>query len=202
MDGIDTTGLRALYGEPSDLVKRKALKRLDRHCRRFIELSPFYVIATGDPAAGLDVSPRGDPPGAVMIRSDTELLLPDRPGNRRLDTLTNLMASPAVALLFFIPGFDETLRVNGRARLTRDAALLARCAIAGKLPPSALLVTVEEAFLHCAKALIRSRLWDPAARVPRETMPSLGRIVAEQIGGIDADRADEAVAVSYRDRLY
>ncbi|MFO1038623.1 MAG: pyridoxamine 5'-phosphate oxidase family protein [Geminicoccaceae bacterium] len=193
---------RAGYGTVGPLAARKVLDRLDVHCRRFIELSPFLVLGTSDAEGRQDVSPRGDPPGFVRILDDRHLLLPDRPGNNRLDSLGNIAARPDVALLFFVPGVDETLRVNGKAEITTDAALLAPCAVDGRPPRSGLLIRVEEAFLHCGKALIRSGLWDPERKVARKSLPSLGRMIADQIAGVDAQAVDTAVADEYRNELY
>lgn len=171
--------LRALHAPPSDLVKRKCVDRLDRHCRDFIALSPFLVLGTANAEGKADVSPRGDPPGFVKVLDDRTLLIPDRPGNNLLDSLSNIVANPEVGLLFVIPGFDDTLRVNGRAEVVRDPALLAPLAVEGKPPKVAIRVAVREVYLHCAKSFRRARLWDPAARVPRDTLPSLGKMVMD-----------------------
>lgn len=203
--------LREMIGRPEGLAAKKSLKRLDRHCRRFIELSPFLVIGTQNDAGKADVSPRGDPAGFVRVLDDTTLAIPERPGNNRLDTLTNILANPSVGLIFLIPGFEDTLRVNGKAQLTRDPALLAEMSVNGKAPRIAILVTVEEAFLHCAKAFKRSRLWDPSAQVDRKTMPSLSRIILEQVAEEERRAApdesvmrasDEALEEHYRTGLY
>ena len=200
---LATDDLRAYYGEPGALARDKVLRRLDRHCRDFIARSPFLVLGTADARGNQDVSPRGDPPGFVHVLADgRRLAVPDRPGNRRLDSLCNIVANPKVALLFMVPGFDETVRVNGRAVLSRDPALLDELAVRGRPALSAILVEVEEAFFYCAKALIRAALWDPAGRAERRRMPSLGRIVADQIAGVDPDAADAAVEESNRTRLY
>jgi hypothetical protein len=202
MDDItDPAALRAHVGPVSALVAAKTLPQLDMHCRRFIELSPFLVIATGGPD-GLDASPRGDPPGFVKVLDDSTLLIPDRPGNNRVDTLGNLLSDPRVGLVFFVPGISETVRVNGTGRITTDPAVLAACAVDGRLPRRGILVTVNEAFLHCAKALIRSNLWDPDSRVPRSAFPTLGRIIADQQKGQDADAIDARTQDAYRTRLY
>ena len=200
---VDTVeDLRRFYGEPGERARLKALSRLDRHCRRFIELSPLLVIGTADAGGGADCSPRGDAPGFVRVLDDSTLAIPDRPGNNRVDTLSNIIANPNVGLIFFVPGINETLRVNGRARIATEEALLERMCVNGKMPKSAVLVTVEQAFLHCAKALIRSRLWDPETRVERSSYPSLGRILADQIGGMDAEAAEAEIEQSYREKLY
>ena len=198
----DSDALRALYGAPSDTVQRKVLPRLDRHCRAIIAASPFLVIGTADASGACDVSPRGDAPGFVAVLDEATLLIPDRRGNKRVDSLHNILESPQVALLFFLPGMNETLRVNGRAAITTAGALLAPLAVNGKVPQSGLLVRVEEAFLHCGKALIRSRLWDPERQIDRTSLPSLGRMIAEQIEGLEVAEVEATVEESYRERLY
>lgn len=182
-------GLRALHTAPSELVKRKCIGRLDRHCRDFIALSPFLVLGTADAEGHADASPRGDPPGFVKVLDDQTLLIPERPGNNLLDSLSNIVANPEVGLLFLIPGFDETLRVNGTAALVQEPAALAALAVDGKAPKVAIRVTVREVYLHCARSFRRAKLWDPAARVPRETLPSLARMVMDMA----AMNYDEAI---------
>jgi PPOX class probable FMN-dependent enzyme len=203
MDGLfDTDQLRAHFGTVSHLAAIKAQQRLDHHCRAFIALSPFLVLATSDGAGQMDASPRGDAPGFVRVIDDGTLLLPDRPGNNRVDSFANIIANPGVALLFMVPGISETLRVNGRARLITDQVLLEPSQAQGKIPRTGLLVSVEEAFLHCGKALIRSSLWDGSRHVPRGTFPSIGRVIAEQTGAADPDQAERSTQEGYRDRLY
>lgn len=195
--------LRTVYRPPAPRAGLKVLDHLDRHCRRFIALSPFYVISSARSDGRADASPRGDPPGSLAhVLDDRTLLLPDRPGNRQVDTLMNLVERPYVGLLFFVPGFTETLRINGRAEISTDLELLKPLAIKGKLPISVLKVTVEEAFLHCAKALIRSRIWDPAAQVERSCFPTYGQVLADQIAGADAREIDAGEEASARDDLF
>jgi PPOX class probable FMN-dependent enzyme len=194
--------LRAVYDVPTDRARRKCLTALDGYCRTFIELSPFLCIGTSG-SSGADVSPRGDAPGFVHIVDDRTLLIPDRPGNNRLDTMANVLANPRVGLLFMVPGIDETLRVNGRARIVRDDAALAPLAVNGKAPKSGLMVEIDEAFLHCGKALMRSRLWKEDYRVERSRLPSLGTMVNEQIGKpIPNEDADRYVENAYKTTLY
>ena len=203
MDTIeDPRQLREIYGAPNERSLKKELTRFDRHCRNFIALSPFLVIASSDPSGRCDASPKGDMPGFVRVVDDTTLLIPDRLGNNRVDTLGNLLARPGVGLIFFVPGINETLRVNGRASVTTDPALLEPLAVNGKVPRSGILVAAEEIYFHCGKALIRSDLWNPEKHVARGAFPPLGRIIAEQIGGIDPDEAERQTAESYRTRLY
>ena len=203
MDGIgDLESLRAHFGAMTTMVARKIMPRLDRHSRAFIALSPFLVLATADGNGGVDASPRGDAPGFVAMRGDTTLVIPDRPGNRRVDSFSNIIRQPGIGLIFFVPGFDETLRVNGTGRLVTDAALLTPLEAQGKVPVTGLLVSITEVFFHCGKALIRSKLWDPSRHVARDSLPSLGRIIAEQTAVMSAESAERYVATSYRERLY
>lgn len=207
----DEATLREMIGKAEGLAAKKSLRRLDRYCRQFIGLSPFPVIGTQSADGRADVSPRGDPAGFVQVLDDQRIAIPERPGNKRLDTLTNILENPAVGLLFMIPGFEETLRINGRATLSRDPHLLERMTIHNRPPKVAILVRVEEAFLHCAKAFKRSNLWDPAARADRKVMPSLGRMILEQVAEAERDsrpdeskveQIDQAIEESYGTRLY
>ena len=201
---IDTLAeLRQVYRPPAARAGLKVLDHLDVHCRKFIALSPFYVISSARADGRADASPRGDPPGSLAhVLDHRTLLLPDRPGNRQVDTLMNLIERPYVGLVFFVPGLTETLRVNGRAELSTEAELLRPLAIKGKLPICVLRVTVEEAFLHCAKALIRARLWEPDAQVERSCFPTYGRVLADQIAGADTAEIDAGEQESARTELY
>ena len=205
---IDTEQeLRAKFGEVHPLAVAKTRPALDRHSRQFIAMSPFLVISTADASGKADLSPRGDPPGFVHVVDDTTILIPDRPGNNRLDTMANIVANPQVGCLFFIPSFEGTLRLNGRARITDDTSLLAHCTVNGKPPKVGILISVEEVFLHCAKALKRSKLWGPEYRQDRGQMPSIARIILDQTceAGVDereARAADESVEGDYRSGLY
>jgi uncharacterized protein len=198
------TQLRGLYHEPMELALLKQLDRLDEHCRNFLAHSPFSVIASTRPGRGTDVSPRGDAPGFARVLDANTIAIPDRPGNNRLDTMSNIVADAEVGLLFFIPGIDETLRVNGTARLTRDPELLAAAAVNGREPRMIILVTVREAFLHCGKALKRSRLWHDDYRVEKKDFPSLGRMIVEQTKpkAITVEQADAVVEEGYVNGLY
>lgn len=174
--------LRSLYAEPTERARRKQLKALDKHCKAFIALSPFVVLATSDASGRVDATPRGGAPGFVVVPDDHTLLLGDAPGNNRLDALQNLLENPQAGLLFMIPGVDETLRVNGRVVLSVDPADLARCSDGRRAPKVVLRLTVQEAFLHCAKAFMRSQLWHEQARVPRERLPTMNQMIHEQAG--------------------
>ena len=195
--------LRSSYGAPSDRAVRKSLHRLDRHCRRFIELSPFVVLASAGADGRVDCSPRGDPAGFVAILDDRTILLPDRRGNNRADSLTNVLENPFVGMLFLIPGVDETLRLNGRAKLTTDPARLEPLAVNGRVPRSGLVVEVEEVFLQCTKALVRSRLWADETRVDRKAaLPSFGQMLADHIGESDGEKVDREIRARVRETLY
>jgi hypothetical protein len=203
----DEAGLRARFGEVHPLAVAKTRPALDQYSRQFIALSPFLVISTADASGRADLSPRGDPPGFVHVIDDSTILIPDRPGNNRLDTMSNIVANPNVGCLFFIPGFEDTLRLNGRARITEDAALLRHCIVNGKPPKVGILLSVEEVFMHCAKALKRSKLWQPDYRQDRAQLPSIARIILAQtcetgVDEADARQADESVEGDYKTGLY
>jgi hypothetical protein len=208
----DEAQLRAIIGGgPTEIVESKIVDHVGPLTRRLIEASPFVCVATGRPDGGLDVSPRGDPAGFVRILDERTLLMPDRPGNRIADTLTNLLGDGRIALLFLIPGVGDTFRVNGRAVITDDADLLAPCAVDGKAPKLGLLVHVEEAYTQCPKALVRSRLWDPSLHVDRGSLPTGGEILRslraggeEATDGFDAAGYDRERAARYArgDGLY
>jgi PPOX class probable FMN-dependent enzyme len=198
---VNQAELREVLGEPNELVKAKIADRLNRLTRRFIEASPFVVVATGRPDGGLDVSPRGDPAGFVRVIDDRTLLLPDRPGNKLADSLTNLLEDDRIALLFLIPGVGDTFRVNGRARIVDDAELLAPSEVEGKVPRLGILVTVEEAYTQCPKALIRSDLWNPEKHISRDQLPSSGEILRETADPqLDVEEYEDARAERYRRR--
>lgn len=199
--------LRAKFGDVHPLAIAKSRPALDKYSRQFIALSPFLVISTADAEGRADMSPRGDPPGFVHIVDDQTILVPDRPGNNRLDTMGNIVANPNVACLFFIPGFEDTLRLNGKARITGDAALLAHCTVNGKQPKVGILITVEEVFMHCAKALKRSKLWQQDYRQDRTQLPSIARIILDQTcdTGVDESEArkhDADVEGDYKTGLW
>jgi len=196
--------LRTLVGEPRELVIKKQLPALDRHCRAFIALSPFLLIGTANTSGQCDVSPRGDAPGFVLALDDHTLVVPDRPGNRRIDSLRNIVTHGGVGLLFMIPGVEETLRINGQARIVRDTAILTRLVAQGKTPELAIAVAIEEAFLQCPKALKRSRLWDAATWPERTALPTLAQILYDQVPmpDVTVEALDAAFEQGYRERLY
>jgi uncharacterized protein len=176
--------LRELFGYPSERAVLKQQAVLDEHTRAFIARAPFLVLATSNAAGQCDVSPKGDAPGFVHVLDDTHLLVPDRPGNKRLDGMRNLLENPHVGLLFIVPGREETLRVNGRAYIVRDEDLLDRLVVMGKRPTVGIGVEVEECYLHCPKAFKRSGLWQPESWAERDTLPSMARVVWQQISKV------------------
>jgi len=198
--------LRARFRAPSELAIKKQLDHLDHNCRKFIALSPFVCLATAGEDGSVDNSPRGDAPGFVEVLDERTLLIPERPGNNRLDSLANILQNPQVGLLFFIPGVTETLRVNGRAALVTRPQILELFSVNGRAPAVVILVETEEVFLHCSKALIRSRLWQEDAKVDRKVLPSLGRMIAEVVDRRPAAATvadyDARIAKSIRETLY
>lgn len=204
MDFIATTEqLRTIYKAPGTTAVGKELRRLDGHCRNFIERSPFVLIGSSDGEGNADVTPKGDRPGFVLIIDDTTIAIPDRPGNNRLDTLENILVHPAVGLLFLIPGMNETLRVNGHARLTADPDLCDRLSVEGRRPQCAIIVSVRAAYLHCAKAFLRSGLWQPSTWIDRATMPTLGQMLKDQLELADsAEKTDKWLETAYRNSMW
>lgn len=196
--------LRLLYGEPSEIARRKDIGKLDAHCRAFIAHAPFVLIATAGADGRCDVSPKGDAPGFVHVLDDRHLAIPDRPGNRRLDGYANVLANPHVGLIFLVPGREDTLRVNGRAWITRDPELLARLTARGKTPQTAIGVEVEESFMHCAKAFKRSQLWEAPSWPPADAVASLAQVLLDQLRPENTTLADleRRLQDSYAKRLY
>lgn len=179
----DETKLRSLFPDINPLAKKKSLIALDSHCEAFISLSPFLCLSTQHANGSADVSPRGDPPGFVKVIDSQTIVIPDRPGNNRLDSLSNILSNPAVGILFMIPGFEDTLRINGCAHLSRQPDLLDTMQVNSRTPTVAIVVEVKEAFLHCAKALRRSKLWHPESIQDRRQIPSMISMVREHVSG-------------------
>lgn len=194
--------LREHYKPATGRAVQKELKSLDKHCRHFISLSPFMVIGSRAEGGAGDVSPRGDFPGFVQVLDDKHIAIPDRPGNNRLDTLNNLLSNPAVGIIFLIPGVDETLRINGRAEIRDDADLRQRFEVKDRLPATVIVVEVGEAYLHCAKALMRSKLWDPDAQIERSELPTIGEMLRDQIGDSVEVEPQEVMVERYKQVLY
>jgi PPOX class probable FMN-dependent enzyme len=204
---LDAAGAAALVASYAPVGKGALLKdigRIDVHMSRFIALSPLCLIATADASGKQDVTPRGDPPGSFKVLDEHTIALADRPGNNRLDTLKNLLENPEVALVFLIPGIAETVRVAGTARLSVDPDLLESMAVQGKTPKCAIVVSVRQAYLHCAKALIRSKLWQPDYVQPKGIFPSISRMVGDQIGLTEEQKkiGEERTERAYRDGLW
>jgi uncharacterized protein len=195
--------LRSHYGATHDVAIKKALPALDHHSKAFISRSPFVLIGSSDLEGNGDVTPKGDLPGFVAILDDTTIAIPDRPGNNRLDTWENIVINPAVGLLFLIPGMNETLRVNGHGRITADLPLRERFAIEGRVPATVLVVEVKACYMHCAKAFMRSKLWAPESWPPRDSMPTLGQILRDQVAlSQPAQELDEGLDRSYAKSMW
>ena len=197
----DEASLRALHHQPMLRATDKVLRGLDKYCRRIISLSPFCIVATQGPN-GADVSPRGDPAGFVRVLDDRTLLVPDRVGNNRLDSMTNLLVNPRIGMLFLVPSMNETLRINGTARITDDARLLAASAVRDRAPKVGLIVAVEEAFLHCAKALTRAALWDASRHVDRSILPSYAQMLLEHVKGLTHEENERQSKIMAERGLY
>jgi PPOX class probable FMN-dependent enzyme len=203
----EKSALRVKMGEVSELAAKKTLVRLDKYARTFIERSPFLCIGTADENGRADVSPRGDPPGFVRIVDDVTLIIPDRPGNNRVDTMQNIIANPQVGIIFLIPGIDDTRRVNGTAEIIDDPAALAPAAINGRAPKLGIKVKVEEVFFHCAKAFRRSKLWEQGSHQDRGFLPGLAHMVMEQaraceVDTEESDKVEAEIQEEYKTGLY
>ncbi|MCE7792863.1 pyridoxamine 5'-phosphate oxidase family protein [Salipaludibacillus sp. CUR1] len=196
--------LRQLIGVPSELVNKKVISYLDHNCIEFISNSPFLVVSTADKFGFCDVSPRGDHAGFVQVINEKHLIIPERPGNRRIDSMRNILSNPKIGLLFFIPGLGETLRVNGKAALVTDDDLLIKMAVKGKKPFLGIGVEVEECFIHCAKAFIRSGLWEPDSWTEKPLLPSASKMLFEhaKLPGTSVDSIQKKLEESYSNRLY
>ncbi len=199
--------LRALFPPTHELAIKKEQSKIDKHARDFIARAPFVCLGTHNDKGLSDVSPRGDAPGFVQILDEATIAIPDRPGNNRLDTLSNITHNPNIGLMFIIPGFDDTLRINGEAQLTTDPELLATMAVKGQAPKIAILVHIKELYMHCAKAFRRSKLWDPASLQDRNDMPSLMKIMLDQADEAPDDqqemeKLDAALEEAYQKSMY
>ena len=203
----DEDALRSLFPAVTSLARQKVLGSLDSHAQDFIRRAPFICIGTQDLAGNADVSPRGDPAGFVTILDEHTLAIPDRPGNNRLDSMTNILANPSIGILFIIPGFDDTLRVGGQARLVRDPAILNSMIVNDRPPKLAIVVEVKEVFMHCAKAFRRSHLWDPSHFQDRKAFPSLSKVILDQTTGAPSEaeamrKIDADLEVEYKNSMY
>lgn len=195
--------LRAILGYPSEIVTRKTINYIDEHCQKFIENSPFITIATSNLQGNFDVSPKGDPAGFVKILDDKTLAIPDRPGNAKADTLTNIIKNPNVGLIFLIPGIKETLRVNGEALIVTDERILELLICDGKKPSFAIIVKVKEAFMHCAKCMIRSKLWQNSETLKERPVASLAKALVDH-GKLDisVQELDDRIKNDEQNNLY
>ena len=204
LDAAQAAELVASYPAVSKLAEAKDIGRLDVHFQRWLSLSPICFVATADKAGKQDVTPRGDPPGAFKVLDEKTLAFADRPGNNRLDTLKNILENPEIALIFLLPGTNETMRVAGTARFSTDPDLLASMAVQGKNPKCAIVVSVRQAYLHCAKALLRSKLWTGEYAHPKGTFPSISRMIGDQVGFSKEEKkvAEERTELSYKDGLW
>lgn len=199
--------LRKLFGKTHDLAQKKVQTELDHYAKEFIARSPFLCLGTQSSNGKADVSPRGDAPGFVKILDSRTIALPDRPGNNRLDSLSNIISNAAVGLIFVVPGFEDTLRVNGRAKLVTDQDLLSQMSVNGKVPKIAVVVEIETVFLHCAKAFRRSKLWDVEQHQNRLAMPSLVKMILDQTGDAPTEQGeqkklDDDLERDYRSTMY
>lgn len=197
-------GLRSMYDNPSELVNNKIITVIDRHCQDYISKSPLLFMATSDSSGDCDVSPRGDAAGFVYVFDDKHLVIPERPGNRRFDSLRNIISNPKVGLIFIIPGLEETLRINGQAKIIKDPEIMARMEAQGKIPKLGIAVEVEECYMHCAKAFKRSHLWDDKYWLLKEELPKPAAIIADHAKklGVSQDDVSKSLKDSYENRLY
>lgn len=193
--------LRELYGYPSGRAKDKVFSKLDKHSINFIKNSPFLVFSTSSKQGKHDASPRGGLPGFVKVISNSELIIPDAKGNNRVDSLSNIIETGKIGLLFLIPGLDETLRINGSAYLSTDSLRLNLFNSEKNPPKSVIVITVEEVFLHCAKAFMRSKLWDESSKINRNEFPTMGQMLKDQLGSEDAPETREAMEKRYQNDL-
>jgi PPOX class probable FMN-dependent enzyme len=198
----DAKTLRTLYRPAKERAVRKQLTKLDHHCKRFVALSPFVVLATSDADGNMDASPRGGEPGFVKVVDDHTLILPDWSGNNRLDTFSNIVTTGRIGMIFFVPGVDEAFRVNGAAELRRDEVYTSLCEVNGKLPKLVLRITVKEAYLHCAKAIMRAQLWSLDSKVERSALPTMNEMLKDQIGQVEPAEPQETMVARHRTELY
>lgn len=196
--------LRQMLGSPSVRGQNKVIATIDEHCRNYISKSPFLVISTSDADGNCDSSPRGDAPGFVYVLDDQHLIIPDRPGNKRVDSMFNILSNPKIGLLFIIPGMGETLRINGEAAIMKDEDILKSMAVNGKSPQLGILVKVNQCYMHCAKAFKRSGLWDPESWSGKEDLPSAAKILAAHVNmpEMTEERIVADLEEGYKNRLY
>ncbi|AKP53416.1 pyridoxamine 5'-phosphate oxidase family protein [Cyclobacterium amurskyense] len=196
--------LREILGFPRELVQKKSINFIDGHCKNFIAKSPMLFLSTANKDGSCDVSPRGDPAGFVDVLNEQYLVLPERPGNKRCDSMVNILSNPHIGLIFIIPGLKETLRINGKAILSRDKDLLEKYQINGKCPEVGIIVEVEECYIHCAKAFLRSKLWEPETWLEKEQLPVVAKVLADHINSenFSSEEIASVLSESYLKRLY
>ena len=196
--------VREIIGLPSDLIKKKSITSLDKHCVNFMALSPLLFLSSSDDQGNCDVSPRGDAPGSVLVLDQKHIVIPERPGNRRIDTIRNILLNPQIGILFIIPGLGETLRINGKAYIIKDADILEKMKAHEKRPVLAIGVEVEECYIHCAKAFMRSKAWDSNSWISKSDLPSIPAMVTDHLNS--AEYTEESIRIgfqeSYEQRLY
>ena len=193
--------LREIYGYPKGRAKDKALNRLEKHAINFIKTAPFLVMSTSDNEGNQDASPRGGRPGFVKVLDENTILIPDAKGNNRVDSISNIIETNSIGLLFLIPGVDETLRINGSAFLSTDASYLKLFTEEKNPPKACIVVAIETSFLHCAKAFMRSKLWEASAQIDRDTFPTMGQMLKDQLGSKEAPETREAMVARYKKDL-
>ncbi len=195
--------LRKILGQPSERALKKVISSLDLHCVDFLSKSPFLVLSTANKLGECDASPRGDAPGFVYVLNNNKIIIPERPGNRRIDSILNIISNPRVGLLFFIPGLGETLRINGRAYITNDEEIVQEMQANGRTPLLGIVVEIEECYIHCAKAFIRSKMWDPESWLNKKELPSAAKMLLEHTK-VNTSEEDVARSLeeSYTKRLY
>jgi len=201
----DFNALRAELGPPSKVVSNKVIHSLDSYSIAFISKSPFIIISTSDDLGCCDASPRGDHPGFVYVIDEKHLFIPERPGNRKMDSIQNIIHNPHIGIIFIIPGMEETFRVNGKACISRDEALLNKTAVNGKLPLMGIGVEIEEGYMHCAKAFKRANLWNAEKWLPESDLPSAAKMIAAHVSDkmiVTEDQIKIALEDTYKNRLY
>jgi len=199
----DVEKLTGIVGEPGPLVANKEMFEMDGYFLQYLSLCPLLCISSADAEGYQDVSPRGDPPGFVKALDNRTVLIPDRKGNRRVDTMKIILENPKVGLILLVPGIEEIVRINGSAKITEDLALLAQCGVNGVVPPLGIVVELDSIFFHCAKAIKRSKLWDPGTPIHRTEFPPFGQIVRDQrMPNADVAETEEKIQQEYKDRMY
>jgi uncharacterized protein len=203
MSAIETAQqLRSIYASPKERAVKKQLPRLDQHCRNYLKLARFAVLSTCDAQGNMDASPRGGEAGFVKVIDDNTVIIPDWSGNNRLDTYSNIVDTGRIGAIFMVPGVDEALRINGTASLRRDEAFTSQCEVNGRFPKLVVHIAVKEAYLHCAKAIMRAQLWQPEAKVERAALPTMNEMLRDQIGQTEPAEPQAAMVARHKTQLY